>query len=250
MRILCLLAALALGACAATPPAGGAAGTTEPNLRLADAAMAGGAPEAALRVTGGVLARHPDDVAALVEEGAALAALGRDDEAALSYQRALALQPASREARIGLGRLKLRSDPAEAGTLFGEVLRGRPDDVTALVDRGIAEDLQDQHEAAEASYRAALAVRPDNTAAEVNLALSLALAGHARQAIGMLRPLAGAGAGAGASSGANRRVADDLAVALAMSGETHAASEVLAPELSASQITAAIAAYQALQPTP
>jgi Flp pilus assembly protein TadD len=251
MRILCLLAVLALGACAAIPPAGGDAATTGPNLKLADAAMAGGAPDVALRVVGGVLAEHPDDVAALVQEGAALAALGRDDQATLSYQRALAFQPASREARLGLARLKLRSDPAEAAMLFGAVLRGRPDDVTALVDRGIAEDLQGQHGAAEASYRAALAVQPDNTAAEVDLALSLALAGHARQAVEMLRPLAASPWASGAAGGgAGRRVADDLAVALAMNGETQAASELLAPELSASQITAAITAYQELGPTP
>jgi Flp pilus assembly protein TadD len=59
----------------------------------------------------------------------------------------------------------------------------------------------------------------------------------------MLQPLATGEAG-------GRRVADDLAVALAMSGETRAASEILAPELSESQITAAIAAYRELQPAP
>jgi Flp pilus assembly protein TadD len=243
MRFLFALAALALASCAARAPGGGDAEAGAPGLKLADAAMAGGAPEIALRAADDVLARNPTDVPALVEEGAALAALGRDDEAAISYRRALALRPSSRAARIGLGRLALSSDPAEAATLFGEVLRSRPDDVTSLVDRGIAEDLQGRHEAAEASYRAALAVQPDNQAAEVNLALSLALAGHARQAVFMLQPLA-----TGEAQG--RRVADDLAVALAMSGKTRAASEILAPELSGSQITAAIAAYRELQPGP
>ncbi|HUA77719.1 MAG TPA: tetratricopeptide repeat protein [Acetobacteraceae bacterium] len=247
MRILCLLAVLTLGACAAQPSSGGVAAADEPTLKLADAAMAGGAPEVALNVANAVLREHPEDVAALVEEGAALAALGRDDQAALGFQRALGLQPASREARIGLGRLELRSDPAEAATLFDEVLRNRPNDVTALIDHGIAEDLQGRHQVAEDSYRAALAAQPDNMAAEVDLALSLAIAGHARRAVGMLQPLAAAN---GANGGANRRVADDLAVALAISGQTHAASEILAPELSDNQIAAAIAAYRELQPTP
>jgi Flp pilus assembly protein TadD len=243
MRILFALATLALASCAAHPPGSGDDAAGAASLKLADAAMAGGAPAIALRVADGVLAAHPADVAALVEEGTALAALGRDDQATISFRRALALAPGSREARIGLGRLALGSDPAEAATLFGEVLRSRPDDVTALIDRGIAEDLQGEHAAAEASYRAALSVQPDNTAAEVNLALSLALAGHAQVAIGMLRPLAAGQAG-------GRRVADDLAVALAMSGETRAASEILAPELSESEITEAIAAYRELQPAP
>ena len=240
MRILFAFAALALASCAAQPPGSGRAASVDPRLEVADAAMQGGAPNVALGVANTVLARDPRNVPALLREGAALAALGRDQQAVLSYQRALALQPKSRDARIGLGRLRLKSDPAEAALLFGEVLKSRPHDVTALIDQGIAEDLQGRHSAAEGNYRAALAVQPDNTAAEVNLALSLALSGHPRRAVGMLQPLA--------TSGGGRRVQDDLAVALAMSGETHAASEILASELSQSQISAALAAYQELQP--
>jgi Flp pilus assembly protein TadD len=241
MRSLFVIAALALASCAARSPVSGTA--ADPNLKLADAAMQGGAPEMALRVAGAVLAHDPTNVRALVREGDALAALGRNEQAALSYQHAIALAPGSRAARVGLGRIRLKSDPAAAETLFAEVVRLHPDDVAALDDRGVALDLEGQHQAAEASYRAALAVQPDNTAAEVNLALSLAIAGHARQAVGMLQPLA-------SGAGARRRVQDDLAVALAITGETRAASEILAPELSERQITTAIAAYQALQPAP
>ncbi len=241
MRILFVLAALALASCAAQPElSGGPAGS---RLKVADAALQGGDPELALHVAHAVLAHDPTNVAALLKEGDALAALGRDDEAALSFQHALALSHGSLEARIGLGRLRLKSDPAEAERLFAEVVEARPNNVTALVDRGIALDLEGQHTAAQASYRTALNAEPDDTAAEVNLALSLALAGHARQAIGMLRPLAQSGS-------ANRRIEDDLAVALAMSGETEAASTVLSPELDQSQIALAIAGYQALQPDP
>ncbi|MDA8051444.1 MAG: tetratricopeptide repeat protein [Rhodospirillales bacterium] len=241
MRVLFVVAALALASCAAQSPAlRSAAGA---RLSVADAALRGGDPSLALHVADAVLARQPTNVEALLREGDALAALGRTDEAALSYQHVLALEPGSRAARIGLGRIRLKSDPAQAERLFAEVVRAHPNDVVALDDRGIALDLEGRHQAAAVSYRAALAVQPDDTAAEVNLALSLALAGHARQAVAMLRPLA-------QSETANRRIQDDLAVALAMSGETQAASDVLAPELSRSQITTAIAAYRALQPGP
>lgn len=241
MRILFIVAVLALASCAAQPEVSG--GPIGSRLKVADAALKGGDPDLALHVADAVLAHDPTNVAALLKEGDALAALGRNDQAAMSFQHALALKPGSLEARIGLGRLRLKSDPAEAERLFAEVVAARPSDVKALVDRGIALDLEGQHEAAQASYRAALGVQPDDTAAEVNLALSLALAGHAKQAIGMLQPLAQSGS-------ASRRIQDDLAVALAMSGETDAAREVLAPELNQSQIASAIAGYQALQPDP
>ena len=239
MRFLFILAALALASCAGQH---GVDGSPAASLKVADAAMQGGAPDMALRVTDAVLEKEPANASALLHQGAALAALGRESEAALSFQRALALEPGSRAARLGLGRVRLQSDPAQAETLFADVLKQHPADVAALTDRGIALDLLGRHGEAQASYRAALAQQPDSTAAEVDLALSLALAGHARQAVGMLQPLA-------AGSSANRRVQDDLAVALAMSGDTRQASEVLAPELDKSQITAAISAYQALQPS-
>ncbi len=240
MRILCIFAALALASCAAQPQT---SGTAAGKLKVADAALQGGDPDMALHVADAVLAHDPTDVEALVREGDALTALGREDEAALSYQHALALRPGSKEARIGLGRIRLKTDPAEAERLFAEVVEAHPNDVPALVDRGIALDLQGRHQAAAASYRAALAVQPDDTAAEVNLALSLALAGHARQAVAMLQPLAESGT-------ASRRVQDDLAVALAMSGQTEAASDVLSPELNQNQIATAIAGYRALQVDP
>ncbi len=241
MRILFIFAALALASCAAQPETSGMAAAGK--LKVADAALQGGDPDMALHVADAVLAHDPTDVEALVREGDALAALGREDEAALSYQHALALRPGSQEARIGLGRIRLKTDPAEAERLFAEVVAAHPNEVAALVDRGIALDLQGQHQAAAASYRAALAVQPDDTAAEVNLALSLALAGHARQAVAMLQPLAESGT-------ASRRVQDDLAVALAMSGQTEAASNVLSPELNQNQIATAIAGYRALQADP
>ncbi|MGH7121744.1 MAG: tetratricopeptide repeat protein [Acetobacteraceae bacterium] len=241
MRVLFVVAALALASCAAQPGTSGM--TAARGLKVADAALQGGDPSMALHVAHAVLAHDPTNAEALVREGDALAGLGRTDEAALSYQHALALRPGSRSARVGLGRMRLKTDPAEAERLFAEVLQAQPNNVTALVDRGIALDLEGQHQPAATSYRAALAVEPDDTAAEVNLALSLALAGHARQAVGMLQPLA-------QSPATSRRIQDDLAMALAMSGETAAASSILASELDQNQIAHALAGYRALQPDP
>lgn len=239
-RILFVFGALALSSCANTSVLRTGA---DPNLALADVAMEGDAPAMALRVADAVLAHDQSNVAGFLHQGAALAALGRTSEAALSYKRALALAPRSREARIGLGKLELEIDPMEAGASFAAVLRDHPNDVTALIDRGVALDLEGQHAAAQSSYRKALAQQPDANAAEVDLALSLALAGQAKQAVGMLQPLA-------SGPGNNPKVRDDLAAALAMSGDTSAASEILASSLNRSQVAQAINAYQALGSAP
>lgn len=239
-RVPCILGALALASCAnsSVPPAG-----VDPNLALADAAMQGDAPAIALRVADAALAHDPTSVAGLLHQGAALAALGRTSEARLSFERALALAPRSRAAQIGLGRLELETDPTEAEASFARVLRDHPDDVAALIDRGVALDLEGRHAAAEPFYRKALAERPDANAAEVDLALSLALAGEAHQAVGLLQPLA-------RGPGSSPKVRDDLAAALAMSGDTGAASEILASSLSQSEVAQAISAYRALGSAP
>ena len=48
----------------------------------------------------------------------------------------------------------------------------------ALNDLGIARDLQGRHTDAQTAYRSALGVDPDMRAAQVNLALSLAMSGQ------------------------------------------------------------------------
>src|SRR5438477_11115401 len=82
----------------------------------------GGAPVVALQVAREILARHPNDAAALVREGDALFAMEHGQEAANSYQRALALEPRNNWARLGLGRIRLRTDPAGAEAIFLELL--------------------------------------------------------------------------------------------------------------------------------
>ncbi|MGH7086032.1 MAG: tetratricopeptide repeat protein, partial [Acetobacteraceae bacterium] len=65
MRILFVIAALALASCAAQPElSGGPAGS---RLKVADAALQGGDPELALHVAHAVLAHDPTNVAALLK---------------------------------------------------------------------------------------------------------------------------------------------------------------------------------------
>lgn len=226
MRWTALAVLLGLAACSSSPPPLQLSRPSpppppgQPTLRVADAALASGAPDLALRVVHDILARHPDDADAWVRQGDALYMLRRVPEAADSYTRALALAPRSNVAKLGLGRTKLPTDATAAETLFLEVTQSEPRNGAAFNDLGIARDLQGHHAAAQAAYAAALALTPDMIAAQVNLGLSLALSGQTSRALSILRPLA-------ARSEATPRVRQDLAVALALAGNDSEAEQVL-----------------------
>jgi Flp pilus assembly protein TadD len=182
--------ALALGGC-------GPSGVSQPReaqitLHVADAAMAAGAPDMALRVAEMVLQKQPDNVAAMVARADALYALGAPDQARAAYRLAVATDPTDPGAEIGLGRTLVRSDPHAAEAAFMAALAKQPDNVLALNDLGIARDMLGHHEAAQTAYRMALAVVPDNADVQTNLGLSLALSGDRAKAVLMLQPVASA----------------------------------------------------------
>ncbi len=177
-------------------------------LRVADAALASGAPDVALRVAMVVLDRQPDNVAAMVAKGDALYALGAMDQAREFYRSAVAVDAGSVGGQIGLGRTLVRPAPQEAEAHFLAALAKEPHNVIALNNLGIARDLQGNHEQAQQAYRQALELNPEMTDVKTNLGLSLALSGQAMQAVQMLQPIATA-----PDAGAMKHA--DLAVAVA-----------------------------------
>jgi putative thioredoxin len=94
------------------------------------AEFTGALPETAVREWLARLGPSPADLA--YEEGAALEAAGRPDEAADRYRRALADAPAHEEARVGLTRVELAQ---RTGVLDRDDLRRRADagDVDAIL---------------------------------------------------------------------------------------------------------------------
>ena len=229
-----LLLAFLLGGCAIAPRSA----ARDPDLAVARAMLAAGDPAGALHASARALADHPGDPAALTVQGEALAALGQRGRAETSFRQALTADPAALPARMGLGRVLLRTDPAGAAAQFRAVLAAQPADAAALNDLGIARDLRGRHLAAQNAYRAALAATPDLRAAQVNLGLSLALSGHAAEGVRMLRPLA--------TTGAAPRVRQDLAAATAMAGHPATAAALLAAEMPPDQAAAAVRGYAAL----
>jgi Flp pilus assembly protein TadD len=125
---------------------------------------------------------------------------------------------------------------------FTKLLAGAPNDRTALNNLGVALDLQGHHEAAQEEYAKVLSLEPDNRAASINQALSLSLSGQAGRSVALLR-------GPASQPDATPRVRQDLAVALALSGNTREAGKLLLTDLSPSDAAAALAGYQALDPT-
>ncbi len=203
---------------------------------MADTALKGGSPEIALQIANNVLAQNPGNGSALATKGEALTALGHPEEAAIAFSQVPPKDPASVSAQIGLGRIKLASDPVAAEAAFLGALSQDPRNGVALNDLGIARDLQGRHADAQTAYRSALGVDPDMRAAQVNLALSLAMSGQSRDAVQLLRPLA-------SKPDASPQVRHDMAAVLAMSGSKAEAEQILSKDLPPDQVKQAMDAF-------
>lgn len=125
----------------------------------------------------------------------------------------LAAQRGARDSdnRVAKGRMLLMTDPAGAAKLLSAAIASSPNDPVALGDLGIAFDLLGKHADAQVAYRHALAVKPNLRAARVNLALSLALDGHADGALDAIGVL-------GASAATSPVESADVAAVHALAG--------------------------------
>jgi Flp pilus assembly protein TadD len=220
---------LAMAGCSS----GGQSGAAKQEANIGEAALTAGNNDLALRLADDLLTRDPADTDALTRRGIALTALGRLDEARESLRKAAA--GASRNVRtlLALGRVQLPVDPAAAEAEFDLVLKQDSQNAAALNNLGIARDLQGHHTEAETAYRAALAIQPEMTAAQVNLALCLAMRGQGSEAIVLLRPLAD-------GPNATPKVREDYAAVLAMSGEREEAERILTANMAAAEVAPAL----------
>lgn len=240
MRGLCLLLLLALAACGSS---GSGIGSDRQTIDMARAAMKGGAPQTALRILSDAAAHGTPSVEALVLQGDALTSLERYDQAAIAYSQALQRDPRSAGALVGMGRLKLSSDPAQAETYFLGATQVDPRNTTAWNDMGVARDLQGHHVGAQEAYRQALGIDPELSSAVVNMALSLAMTGRGEEGVRMLRPLAD-------SPNATPKIRHDLAAALTMAGHRAEAEHILSADLSPSDVRQALDAYSTARTGP
>jgi len=221
-----LVLALGLAGCAQTtaPVPTSTANESSGVMNVVDAAIAGGDPAMALKVSQSVLATSPHNLDALYHEGAAYYAMNRCMDAIAVYKVALTVDPKSAEADVGVGRCLLRRDAVTAEQMFEAAVANDPDNAAALNDLGIARDLQANHAGAQAAYQQALLLQPGSVSTEVNLGMSLALAGDGPDALQYLGPLA-------TSQDATPKIREDYAAALVAAGRPDQARAVLAIDL-------------------
>jgi Flp pilus assembly protein TadD len=244
-----LAAVIALAGCAQN--GGGPTAATAPAppsgvMNVADAAISGGDPSMALKVSQAALASNPQDLDALYHEGAAYYAMNRCMDAIAVYKVALGLDAHSAEAQVGIGRCLLKRNAAEAELAFTAAVQDDPNNAAALNDLGIARDLQGNHAGAVDPYQKALLLQPGTVATEVNLGMSLALSGDGDDALQYLGPLA-------TSVDATPKIRQDYAAALVAAGRDPEARAVLAVDLppdGVNELMADFAAAIAAAPPP
>jgi tetratricopeptide (TPR) repeat protein len=116
--------------------------------------------------------------------GRALTELGRLDEAAVHFERALALAPTIADAHFGkaivLGR---RGDVDGAITHLREAVRLRPHDTDALANLAGLHQYRGEHGPATTALRHVLAVEPEQVDAYLQLGLSLLYVGQTEEAV-------------------------------------------------------------------
>lgn len=135
------------------------------------------------------LAANPRDVDAMVAAGNAALHLN-DLEAAMGFfSRAEEQSPGNSQAKMGLAAVLLRTEhPIEALQYFEEAEREGATLGEVHAERGLAYDLVGRNKEAQQSYRAALAIKPDDDVTR-RLALSHAIAGDRASFEAVLRPL-------------------------------------------------------------
>ncbi|PJK29708.1 tetratricopeptide repeat protein [Minwuia thermotolerans] len=198
-----------------TPPATNAVAASPSGevIAIADELRAGGDNQAAAALYLGEVRRNPDDLTALVGLAESLRLAGDCTGASGYYDRALALSPADPQALAGYGRCAIALDrPELAARLLAQAVEASPEPSPGLFSAtGVAHDLIGDHDAAQLYYRRGLTETPQPRSLLANLALSLALQGHFREAGTLLRSRADA---PGATAGERQ----NLALVLALSG--------------------------------
>ena len=135
-----------------------------------------------------MLARFPDQVDYLDGAGLLYTRLGRLDDAERVLRRAVAVDPASSDARNHLGLVRqARGDGAGALALFREAVAADPQDAGCRVNLGVALRAAGDVPGAIEQYRAALGIEPDHPRAHANLGVALQSLGRLDEAIAHYR---------------------------------------------------------------
>lgn len=242
---LWVVAAAGLAGCAATTQTVGANGTGGPviapatRLEVAQIAEQSGNPAAALRIYQAAAAAAPHDVDAQVAYSRALLRSGDIVGARDVLLRAAAQNPGVRSLPRELAVVDtLSGAPGRAIGEFDALLASDPHDWKTMVDKGVALDLQGNHDAAQALYRQAMPLAKGAPAVATDYAVSLMLQGKFADAKAILAPYFN-------RYDAPDRTRVDLAIAAKGVGDAAMARELLGAGQDPAQVEALVSALAA-----
>jgi Flp pilus assembly protein TadD len=241
---LSALAALALAGCASGEVSQGGIRNSDAaaRVRVAQAAEASGQPDVALSMYAAASSAAPNEAEVQAQYAAALARNGQLQEAEQLLAGKLERAPRQTRLLLAVGQLRLRmGSAAEALAAFDQVLAQAPRDLAALSGRGVALDLLGRHADAQLSYRTALAVDASHVPSANNLAFSLMLDGQSGEAVPILAALR-------RRPGTPPRVATNLGIAQAASGDARSAEATLEGRINAADLTRITSALGGAQP--
>ena len=168
---------------------------------------------------------NPADPVAGVRLAQALRELGRHDQAAETAQAVMMIQPTNVEAMLEVGRAHIARGHAFYGIAALERAREQaPRDWRPLSLLGTAYQQVRRNDDAQAAWRQALALSPDNPDVLANLAMPLMAEGRAAEAEPLLRR-------AVAQPGVKLQVKLNLAMVLGLQGKMGEAEQILRREL-------------------
>lgn len=149
------------------------------HLHLGAALQALGRQEEAAAAYRDAVRIKPDFARARYNLGNALQALGRLDEAVSAYRRCLELQPAFAQAQVNLGSaLEALGRPEDAGDAYRAALKIDPAVAQAHLNLGGVLEDQGRLDQAVAAYRRAVELQPGFAEAHYNLGGALRALGH------------------------------------------------------------------------
>jgi Flp pilus assembly protein TadD len=211
------------------------------DLRVADSALRAGDVELASTLFEKALAANPNSPEAQLGLGDAMYLAGDLERARVLYQLAALQTPVKPAAQLGLARVALRQRRLDdAAALYRGLLAAQPDDPVLCEGLGTVLDLQGRHADAQAIYRSALAAHPEVQGLRINLGLSLILENKPRQAANTLLDVAGL-------PDAPLQARQDLALAYGLLGNAEAAKKILLVDLPPSSADDNLRFYQSLR---
>lgn len=147
-------------------------------LRLAEVALAGGAPEIAVDQTRIVLSSQPNNLEAVSVMGAAFASQGNTAMARSLLQKVVSQDPAQTSAAIALAEIQAQQhDFASASSTLQKASAAAPHDASPWLALARMEEIEGNPPAAEHDYRSAIAAE---NSVEANLRLAQFLARTSR----------------------------------------------------------------------